>query len=96
MSEKKPIVLCPSPARGNCPVCGKPSYSATGTHPQCAVAHADALSRTHRKAASPVVRKDKNKPWTKSCPKCKRQVAARRGVCDCGHQFAAVAAAPAG
>lgn len=25
-----------------CPVCGQPSYSSTGIHPQCAVSQADA------------------------------------------------------
>ena len=49
MSEKKPIILQFTPARANCPVCGKPSYSATGTHPQCAVARFDALTRDDRK-----------------------------------------------
>lgn len=40
MSEKKPIIAPATAARNNCPVCGKPSYSATRTHPQCAVARA--------------------------------------------------------
>lgn len=89
MSEKKPIVFGASRARGNCPVCGKPSYSATGTHPQCAVARADALTREDRKKAATNLSKVKKKSWSKACPKCKREIPARRGVCDCGHDFAA-------
>ncbi len=90
MSEKKPVVLRMNRVRENCPVCGKPSYSATGTHPQCALAHADALSRADIKKAGPVVSKLKRKTWSKACPKCKREVPARRIVCDCGHTFAQV------
>lgn len=88
MSEKKPIVFQMSRARGNCPVCGKPSYSSTGMHPQCALARADALSRADRKKAGPTVSKVKRKSWSKPCPKCKREIPARRVVCDCGHNFA--------
>ena len=90
MSEKKPVVFRPSSTPGNCPVCGKPSYSATGTHPQCALARADALSREDRKAAGIAIEKVKRKSWSKPCPKCKRQIPARRVVCDCGHNFAPV------
>jgi hypothetical protein len=88
MSEKKPIVLRMPRARGNCPVCGKPSYSATGTHPQCAVARADTLSREDRKKSAAAAAKAKRKSWSKTCPKCKREIPARRVVCDCGHDFA--------
>jgi hypothetical protein len=28
-----------------CPVCGKPSYSLAGEHPQCAIARIDAATR---------------------------------------------------
>ncbi len=28
-----------------CPVCGKPSYSLAGEHPQCAIARTDAATR---------------------------------------------------
>ena len=89
MSERKPIPIHATLARGLCPVCGKASYSLTGTHPQCAVAHADAISREARKAAGVEVKKSPaRKSWSKPCPKCKRQIPARRIVCDCGHQFA--------
>jgi hypothetical protein len=42
MSVKKPIPLVVSPTRRLCPICGQPSYSSIGIHPQCAVSQADA------------------------------------------------------
>jgi len=93
VSEKKPVVAQIIPKRGLCPVCGKASYSSTGTHPQCAVAHADALSRDARKAAGIEVSKELRKSWSKPCPKCKHQIPARRIVCDCGHKFESVSTA---
>jgi hypothetical protein len=90
MSEKKPTVAPSMSARGVCPVCGKASYSLTGTHPQCAVARADSDARAARKAAGTEVTKAPRKSWSKPCPKCKHQVPARRIVCDCGHKFAAM------
>lgn len=92
MSEKKPSVLQLIPPRGVCPVCGKPSYSQTGTHPQCALARADAVSRADRKLAEADVNKPASrKSWTKKCRKCQREVPARRAVCDCGQRFDALA-----
>jgi hypothetical protein len=88
MSEKKPVILQVSQARGNCPVCGKASYSVTGMHPQCALAQADALTREHRKKAATVASKAKRKSWSKVCPKCRHEIPARRVVCDCGYKFA--------
>jgi hypothetical protein len=89
MSERKPIPVPAFAPRGLCPVCGKASYSHTGLHPQCAVARADAISKAARKAAGMEVEKvQARKSWSKPCPKCKRQIPARRIVCDCGHQFA--------
>jgi hypothetical protein len=87
MSEKKPVVARTVPAPGLCPVCGKASYSLNGTHPQCSVARADAISRAARKAAGAEVVEAPRKSWSKPCPKCKRQIPARRIVCDCGHKF---------
>jgi hypothetical protein len=69
-----------------CPVCGKPSYSLGGVHPQCEVARADKVRKDSQPAAKP-------KPaavvgqWKKTCPKCQRQLPARRYSCECGHQF---------
>ncbi len=88
MSEKKPVVVPSSPPRGLCPVCGKASYSSTGEHPQCAVARADSVTKAARKAAGIEPSKSSaRKSWLKPCPKCKRQIPARRIVCDCGHNF---------
>lgn len=87
MSEKKTTIQQMSAARGSCPVCGKPSYSATGTHPQCAVVRADALGREDRKKAAAEATESKRKSWTKVCPKCKHEVPARRLACDCGYKF---------
>ena len=90
MSEKRIAVASSISTRGLCPVCGKASYSMTGTHPQCAVARADSNARAARKAAGIEVTKAPRKSWFKPCPKCKHQVPARRIVCDCGHKFAAM------
>lgn len=89
MNERKPMPLQAVATRRLCPVCGKASYSLGGTHPQCFVTRADALSRAARKAAGDDVKKTPSKQaWLKPCPKCRRQIQARRAVCDCGHQFA--------
>ena len=83
-SISKPAVVAQRPPA--CPVCGKPSYSLGGVHPQCAVTRADKV----RKGAKPVVKPKAASPmgqWKKTCPKCNRQVAARRYSCDCGHKF---------
>lgn len=42
MSEKKPSALFGSTEVPICPVCGQPTYSAGGIHPQCAQIQADA------------------------------------------------------
>ena len=72
-----------------CPVCGKPSYSRDGIHPQCAVTHNDRARVKDKKIKTAA--KPKAKPtgtlWQKRCPKCSRQVAARRHTCDCGYEF---------
>ncbi len=84
MSEKKPALVALR-VRPNCPVCGKVSYSLSGMHPQCAVARADAGLRARQKA-----KKEPPPPraaFTKRCPKCGRNVPARRMVCDCGRSF---------
>ena len=93
MSEKKPVPVRANTARKVCPVCGTASYSQTGTHPQCALAREDALSKAARKETQlKVEASEGRKSWAKPCPKCKRQIPARRYVCDCGHKFANLAA----
>jgi endogenous inhibitor of DNA gyrase (YacG/DUF329 family) len=42
-ANKKPAPLFPSVARAPCPVCGQPSYSQEGIHPQCAMHVADQI-----------------------------------------------------
>jgi hypothetical protein len=93
VSEKKPVIRHATGTRNNCPVCGKPSYSANGTHPQCAVAQADELTREDRRVANLAMSKEKRKSWVKVCPKCKHEVPSRRLQCDCGHSFATPATA---
>jgi hypothetical protein len=41
MSDKKPTPVFRVLAPSLCPVCGKPSYSRSGEHPQCSVNRAD-------------------------------------------------------
>jgi hypothetical protein len=84
MSITKPTPAARAPAL--CPVCGKASYSQGGVHPQCAVARADARHKARRTKAAPKV-KPARALWTKRCPHCGREVAARRYACDCGHRF---------
>jgi hypothetical protein len=83
-SITKPTFVANSPPA--CPVCGKPSYSLGGVHPQCSVSKADKARKVgprlpKAKSAAP------KGQWKKTCPKCQRQVAARRYSCECGHTF---------
>lgn len=83
-SISKPTFVAQKPPA--CPVCGKPSYSLGGVHPQCAVTRADKV----RKASQPPPKPKPaaaNGQWKKTCPRCHRQVAARRYSCECGHTF---------
>lgn len=95
MSEHKPIPFRPPTKSRACPVCGKASYSASGMHPQCAVAQADALTKADRKAAEAAHDKERRTAFSKPCPKCKRAMPARRYTCDCGHSFTAISPKPA-
>ena len=49
MKKTKP--LNPDPARKLCPVCGEPSYSRGGVHPQCSAAQAYAIRVREAKKA---------------------------------------------
>lgn len=53
MSEKKPVPMSAVPQRPRCPVCGMPTYSRSGTHPQCMQASNDRLVRAAAKAPPP-------------------------------------------
>ena len=86
MSITKPKV--DNPVRPVCPVCGKTAYSQGGIHPQCAVSKADKIVRETRKVAdAKILATQPAKQWTKVCPRCRRQVPARRAACECGHRF---------
>ena len=85
MSDKKPVVIVESRARGNCPVCGKPAYSAAATHPQCAAARADAPSRANLKKTAA---KSSAAPNTKCGP---RPVPSASGSIRPGASFAIAA-----
>jgi hypothetical protein len=82
MSSSTPSIVARTPPA--CPVCGKPSYSRGGVHPQCEVARAD---KVRKLKPAPKAAKPARGQWTKRCPRCSREVAARRYACDCGHQF---------
>src|SRR3972149_6117259 len=88
MSTRKPTIDADGLHR-RCPVCGKPSYSSNGIHPQCAMAREDAALRAARKASGVVAeRRPARSNWLKQCPKCRRQLQARRMTCDYGHGLA--------
>lgn len=85
MSERKPIPIYSSPNRPRCPVCGHPSYSLAGIHPQCASVVADKVrmaTASFKNLASPV--EPKLKRHEKRCPNCHRVVHVRLITCDCG------------
>ena len=94
MNAKRPEPLYAAKTRPICPVCGAPSYSRAGIHPQCAQEKADEQRmqevKAKRKAAPPqkkVVSPEAVKSWHKRCPKCRTEVHIRRSSCDCGFQF---------
>jgi hypothetical protein len=93
MSEKKPVPIMAGGNQKMCPVCGKRSYSASGTHPQCAQNQAEAERKKIMAAEKSVEEKPAKKEpgqkrsWKKRCPKCDAEVHVRKKVCDCGHNF---------
>jgi len=52
MSTRKPLPLFSAPERKRCAICGSPSYSASGIHPQCAAKRAGDLIRAADKACA--------------------------------------------
>lgn len=101
MHHHKPLPLVsvsPRPPR-LCAICGMPSYSAAGVHPQCAQEQADreltARLKAQKKAKPPKPAADNSevlRPWHKRCPKCKDQVHVRKPDCRCGYRFPKTAA----
>lgn len=95
MSEKKPTPVLDQREKRRCPVCGEPSYSAAGVHPQCSVKKADAertlqLKQERQAQEAEQAKSEPTGPsrWQKTCPKCREFVHVRKSRCDCGHEFA--------
>ncbi len=90
MSSEKSVIVLPPKPRQVCPICGTPSYSLGGVHPQCALKQADEprLEKMRAaKAAEPKVKKPPRQSWQKKCPQCGLQSHVNRKVCSCGHNF---------
>jgi len=66
MENKKPTPLIQQRGRKVCPVCGQPSYSRDGIHPQCAIEQADAPRKKRLAAEKNKLAKQKKKPQKKS------------------------------
>jgi hypothetical protein len=91
MAERKPDPIYSSPRRPSCPVCGHPSYSLAGIHPQCATVAADKVQVA--RAAAKLLSKPvpfKLKRYEKRCPKCDRVVHVRLAKCGCGYALLSV------
>jgi len=88
MDGKKPDSLDSDPPRKICPICGSPSYSREGVHPQCVVEDADA-KRLKKTKASKEREPARQSRWKKTCPNCAAEVHVRLKVCACGHAFGA-------
>ncbi len=89
-----PLPIGAMKPRRLCPVCGMVSYSAGGTHPQCAEEQADAprvarlkKAKKESKPKGKVANQNAVSPWHKRCPKCRAEVHVRKLACDCGHRF---------
>ena len=94
MSTEKPTLYVPPPAppKNLCPICGTPTYSLGGIHPQCAIQQADQprVARLRAaKVAMPKPKKAVQTNWRKRCPKCGSQLHVNRKACACGHEFPA-------
>jgi hypothetical protein len=89
MSAKKPRPHRELGPGRVCPVCGKASYSVTGIHPQCAMAREAAAQHALTKSATAVAvdKPPASRSWWKQCPRCRRKLAPRRAVCDCGYSL---------
>ena len=91
MNHNNPTPMIQVSGRKLCPVCGKPSYSRDGIHPQCAVQQADAPRqerlRAEKKLQSKAKQESLQRSWIRECPNCRAQIHVRRKVCDCGYIF---------
>ena len=88
MNNKRSTPIIAEPGKKTCPVCGKPSYSAAGVHPQCAAHQADAARQMQRKAKKKsTAKKPRQNAWRKKCAKCGAEMHVRKRVCVCGYDF---------
>lgn len=91
MNHNNPTPLVPAHGKKLCPICGKPSYSRAGVHPQCSVQQADAPRqeqlKAERKRLTIAKQAAPQKSRDKQCPHCQAQVHIRQQVCVCGHHF---------
>lgn len=93
MTHTKPDpLLRQSAPRKRCPVCGEPSYSQAGQHPQCSMQRSEKarLARVERQefATESPSPDHKLRRWDKQCPRCGMHVHVRKRACACGHDFA--------
>lgn len=94
-SRPRPLLEEFSTGRPRCPVCGSPSYSADGIHPQCAALQWDRQRMALVKEAPPLpAQKPKRlvvKPWHRLCPRCGIQSHFRKPQCSCGEPLGSTA-----
>ena len=91
VSILKPEPIIAPAIREACPICGKPSYSRDGIHPQCAVSRSDAKRTEQIKAKrklEPKAVKPPRHALSKKCPMCGAIVHIRIKSCQCGNEFA--------
>jgi len=92
--HRKPLPLYRITRREPCPVCGHPSYSASGIHPQCVEVRSQinrvkrAYTLTGGQAAKTPTAGKSRSPWYRPCPRCARLLHVRRLCCDCGQSLA--------
>lgn len=88
--HQKPVPENPKAKQKLCPVCGEPSYSAAGIHPQCATVQADEPRKERLKAEKKAEAEKKShqfsqKPsWSKKCPSCGADIHVKKRFCICG------------
>jgi hypothetical protein len=90
MSSETSVRIVPTPPKHLCPVCGTPSYSLGGVHPQCAIQQADEprmIRLRAAKSAAPKTKKPAQQAWQRRCPACGLESHVARKVCKCGHKF---------
>ncbi len=88
MSTRRHAPNVAEPGKKICPICGKPSYSTGGVHPQCAVLQADVTRQKERKTKqAQLPEKPQRRSWQKKCPTCGKELHVSKRICPCGHRF---------